>query len=141
MAEQDDGQRERQLYEYAVGLIKSGYSVERMVDSLMQFGVDRPKAIEIIRLANARPDDLSTQKVGERIKSIQAARKAARNSILAGLFIGFCAGMFNALIRSTGNVPPTNIVVVGIDIVGLIGGILIVLGIFQWFNSQSAGTD
>lgn len=130
-------EREAQIRDYIVGLMKSGASDRMVKESLQQLGIDPSSVLHLIRdamvQAKAEPAQ-SPAKYGSKLKTVQERKQTSRNMILYGIF----AGCFGAALYffASNAISGTNLVsLIGLTL-GLIGVGLFFYGLYLFSTAH-----
>jgi hypothetical protein len=131
---QDETLRSRQLYDYTITLLKSGEPLDRVRKNLMQFGLDQQQADDLIKEVFNRPPEISAKrKFGDKMQAHEAFQKSARNWILMGVALGSIGFLVNLL----GSTLAGNLGLLISVFFGLIGGAMILIGLYRLVNPPS----
>jgi hypothetical protein len=141
-------EREAQIREYLVGLMKSGASDRTVKESLTQLGIEPSSVLPLIRdaMIEARQEPVkSSTKHGDKLRSVKDRKKAARNQMLFGFFLAsigvvwnLISGYFLISVFFTG-VRGGNLIVVPGYLLILIGSVIFFVGLYRY--TTGVGVD
>jgi hypothetical protein len=128
-------EREAQIREYIVGLMKSGASDRMIKESLQQLGIEPSSVLHLIRDAMVESKTAPAQspaKHGDILRSVQEKKKSARNLMLFGFFLASVGFVLNL---AFGNVLTAifRTVIRGLELSQIPGYLLTVIGSIVFF--------